>query len=250
MSIAAIRLFVTIERPPQPRGIVISITRISTCALVGVLALAPLSRATAQGPSLGATIAFKATTLGVGPEIGFRFMPRLSIKVGANFGTISRDLTSSGIGYGANVKWRSYSAMLDLHALGPIHFSGGIIRNGNELQLDGDPERDRDPGPDHLRRGRSRHHHRQGGVQEGGPVSGNGFRDGWPRGVPAGARRDVPGKPPDHVHGHPGQLPASAQSAFDTAVQAEASQIQTDLDGRSYLEDLAGGWIGELQIKI
>src|SRR4029079_13074478 len=89
--------------------------------------------------SLGASVAFKATTLGFGPEIGFRFAPRLAIKAGANFGTISRDLTSSGIGYGANVKWRSYSAMLDLHALGPIHFSGGIIHNGNELQLTATP---------------------------------------------------------------------------------------------------------------
>ena len=44
-------------------------------------------------------------------------------------------------------------------------------------------------------------------------------------------------------------MPSGQQAAFDTAVQAEASQIQTDLDGRSYLKTWPVVGVG-LQIKI
>jgi len=229
---------------------VTSITRLSTCALIGGLAFAPLSRATAQGPSLGATVAVKASTLGFGPEIGFLFIPMLSIKVGANWATVSRDLTSSGIGYGADVKWRSYSILLDLHALGPVHFNGGVIRNGNELKLTATPTGSVTLGSTTYTSGQVGTITGTVGFKKAAPYLGMDFVMGGRVAFLLQLGAMFQGSPRITYTATPGSaLPSGQQAAFDTAVQAEASQIQSDLDGRSYLKTWPVVGLG-LQIKI
>src|SRR5688500_6879341 len=110
------------------------ITRASTCVALCLLALGPLSRLNAQ-----ATVGLKMSTLGFGPEVGFSFAPRVGVRGAFKLAAVSRDLTSDGIDYSASMTLNSIHALLDLYLVGPFRLSGGLIRNGNKLELSADP---------------------------------------------------------------------------------------------------------------
>jgi len=232
-----------------------NVTRVVRFVVPCVLAFAPLAPAAAQvpgvkAPSLGLTIGLKASTLGVGPEIGFKLAPMLSIKGGAQWVTVSRDLTSSGIAYGANVKWRSFDLMLDLHALGPIHFNAGVIRNGNELNLSAAPSGSVQIGNTTYTAGQVGTISSKIAFKKAAPYFGMDLVMGGKIGFLMQFGAMFQGSPVLTYTATPGaSLPTAAQTQFMSEVQTEAAQVQTDLNSRSYLKIWPVIGFG-LQVKI
>jgi hypothetical protein len=232
-----------------------NVTRVVRFVLPCLIAFAPVSRAVAQvpgvkAPSIGLTIGVKATTLGVGPEVGFKLAPMLSIKGGAQWVTVSRDLTSSGIAYGANVKWRSFDLMLDLHPLGPIHFDAGIIRNGNELNLSAAPTGTVTLGNTTYTAGQVGTITSKISFKKAAPYLGMDFVMGGKVGFLMQLGAMFQGTPVLTYTATPGaSLPAAAQTQFNTEVQNEATKVQTDINSRSYFKIWPVVGFG-LQVKI
>lgn len=85
---------------------------------------------------LGAT----AGTLGIGPEIGYRFSRNFGVRANATFLSVSRSLDSDDITYDANLKLGSGGAMLDLYPFGGgFRISGGARYNTNQASGRGQP---------------------------------------------------------------------------------------------------------------
>jgi len=231
------------------------LTRLASFVLSSVIALAPLSPAVAQvpgvkAPSLGLTLGLKASTLGIGPEVGFNFLPRLAIKGGAQWVSVSRDLTSSGIDYGASVKWRSFDVMLDLHALGPIHFSAGVIRNGNELNLSAAPSGTVTIGNTTYTAGQVGTISSKISFKKAAPYLGMDLVMGGKIAFLLQLGAMFQGSPVLTYTATAGaSLPPAAATQFNNEVQTEAAQVQTDLNSRSILKTWPVVGFG-LQVKI
>ena len=103
------------------------------------LALAAQVPGAPKAPSLGLTVGLKASTLGIGPEVGFSLMPRIGIRGGFSVFSVARSFTTDDIDYNASFKLNTIHALLDLYLVGPLRLSGGVMRNGNKLELSADP---------------------------------------------------------------------------------------------------------------
>src|SRR5437016_4652595 len=114
----------------------LALAALSLSAPVALRAQVPLAP---KAPSLGLTLGLKASTLGVGPEIGFSFAPHIGVRGGFQTATVNRSITTSGILYAGSVKLQSFHAFLDVFLLGPLRISGGFIRNGNKVELSATP---------------------------------------------------------------------------------------------------------------
>ncbi|MSR07033.1 MAG: hypothetical protein EXR93_08220 [Gemmatimonadetes bacterium] len=86
-------------------------------------------------PSLGITIGVKATTLGLGAEIGKVVGSRLGLRVGINGFTRAQSFNFSDIDYNVSLKLQTVTVLGDLYLLGPLRLSGGLVINKNQ----GDP---------------------------------------------------------------------------------------------------------------
>ena len=102
------------------------------CAALAALLLA------AGAPAAAQTIAPKGGTTGLGAEIAVPLTQRLAARIWANGGSLSRDLTESGIRYDARLRFGAAFALADLHPFaGSFRISAGVAYNDNRFDFTG-----------------------------------------------------------------------------------------------------------------
>lgn len=112
---------------------------------MGVLVLLALAAApaaaqdSANDPASTITAAVTGGTLGIGPELGFRFADHVGVRGNATFLGIGTDLTVDDNDYDADLKLKSFGAMVDIYPFGgSFRISGGARINRNRAGIDGD----------------------------------------------------------------------------------------------------------------
>jgi hypothetical protein len=97
--------------------------------LVGLVSL-PIWTAT---PLLAqAELGLRASTLGIGVEVGYRLAPRIGLRVGGNLLSFTRDEQVEGIDYKLTPDLQSFSGVADLYPFGGgFHLTGGVVLNRN-----------------------------------------------------------------------------------------------------------------------
>ena len=106
---------------------------------VAMLAATPATAQSASGMSVGVT----GGTLGIGPEVGFRFSNAVGVRGNATFLGISRDVDSDDINYQGDLKLGSGGLMLDVHPFGGgFTVSAGARINKNKVKLSAHPTGD------------------------------------------------------------------------------------------------------------
>jgi hypothetical protein len=101
----------------------------------------PLAEAAAPTARGNSTISAAVTvgTLGIGPELGFRFSDHIGIRGNATFLGGSGSTTVDANEYNASLKLRSFGAMVDVYPFGGrFRLSGGARINHNRASLSGD----------------------------------------------------------------------------------------------------------------
>jgi len=94
----------------------------------------------AQAPGSAAGLALRASTLGGGIEVATTLMPNLNLRLGANGASYSYDTDYSGNDYEFDLSLQSFSALADYHLVGGgFRLSGGLMLNGNGLDIVGRP---------------------------------------------------------------------------------------------------------------
>jgi hypothetical protein len=79
-------------------------------------------------------------TLGLGPEIAWRFSEHFGLRANGGFFDASRNEELDEIEYDADLKLNSFGAMLDWHPFGGgFRVSAGARANNNEVDLEGAP---------------------------------------------------------------------------------------------------------------
>lgn len=109
------------------------------CAAVALSATTPAFAQESGGVSAGIT----AGTLGIGPEIAYRFSDNLGVRGNATFFGLGRNVESDGIEYDGDLKLRSGGVMLDLHPFANgFRISAGARINSNKVRLTATPSDD------------------------------------------------------------------------------------------------------------
>ncbi len=84
------------------------------------------------------TIAVKGGTAGLGAELAWPLAERFAGRLWINGGSLTRDLTESGIRYDARLKFGTAFALADLHpSAGRFRISGGMGYNDNRFDFTG-----------------------------------------------------------------------------------------------------------------
>jgi hypothetical protein len=80
-------------------------------------------------------LAFKASTLGLGPDAGVRLARHFNLRVGFNAFNYHRNLSSDGVAYSSAFRLRSVQALMDWFPFAQsFHLSGGLlVYNGNHV---------------------------------------------------------------------------------------------------------------------
>jgi hypothetical protein len=88
-------------------------------------------KASPSTPLSDAALSLRASTLGIGFEAGKLLTSHLSVRVGANFGSLSPTSSRSDISYETSIKFKAVSALVDLYLKnrGNFHFTGGLVTN-------------------------------------------------------------------------------------------------------------------------
>jgi hypothetical protein len=100
------------------------------------VAVALLCLAQAAGAA-GAGI--RAGTTGIGGDIAFEVLPTLSARVGYSYLSFSTTVDSSDVEYDAKPKLSNGNLFLDWSPLGPFRITGGLILNGNKIDVNAVP---------------------------------------------------------------------------------------------------------------
>lgn len=109
------------------------------CATAALSAATPALAQDSGGVSAGIT----AGTLGIGPEIAYRFSNTLGVRGNVTFFGLGRNVESDGIDYDGDLKLRSGGVMLDLHPFGNgFRVSAGARVNSNKVRLKARPSDD------------------------------------------------------------------------------------------------------------
>lgn len=100
------------------------------------ICLASVATAQAQdGDDARFKVGVTAGSLGVGPEVSYRFSENIGIRGNLTFLSISRDIESDDINFDAKLKLASGGAMIDLYPFGGgFRVSGGLRVNGNKVR--------------------------------------------------------------------------------------------------------------------
>jgi hypothetical protein len=109
---------------------------------MGVFALALAAPAAAQEAG-GITAGVTGGTLGIGPEVAFRFSENLGVRGNVTFLGVNRSVDSDDINYDGDLKLKSGGLMLDVHPFGGgFRVSAGARVNRNRVKLVAKPTDD------------------------------------------------------------------------------------------------------------
>src|SRR5262245_25666566 len=115
-------------------------TLIKGTALVGITLAALAVTLPAAADEGEWTLGVSGGTLGVGPELAYRFKPHFGLRANAGFFSHSDTDELDDIEYDADLKLNSYGAMLDWYPMGGgFRISIGGRVNNNEIDLEGRP---------------------------------------------------------------------------------------------------------------
>lgn len=91
--------------------------------------------AASKGAGSRFALAFKASTLGLGPEAGVRLTRHFNMRLGFNAFDYRRHLSSDGVAYDSAFRLRSVQALVDWFPFAKsFHMSGGLLAyNGNHV---------------------------------------------------------------------------------------------------------------------
>src|SRR5688572_20590109 len=99
-------------------------------------AAAPALAQNSGGVSAGVT----GGTLGIGPELGYRFSDTLGVRGNVTFLSTDRSVESDGIDYDGDLKLGSGGVMLDFHPFrNGFRLSAGARINRNRVRLEATP---------------------------------------------------------------------------------------------------------------
>lgn len=91
----------------------------------------------------GVTAGVTGGTLGVGPEVSYRFSDKVALRGNATFLGVNENVDSDGVNYDGNLKLGSGGAMVDFHPFGSaFRLSAGARINDNKVTLDAMPTAD------------------------------------------------------------------------------------------------------------
>ena len=112
-----------------------------------LLAVSPLQAQEAGGTSvaqgkgdyhLGFRIAPRISTLGFGLEAAKGLTPNFGMRMGFNYFSYGYNDTESGTSYNLDLGLKSFAVIADWHPFrGSFRLSGGLLLNGNKLELTG-----------------------------------------------------------------------------------------------------------------
>jgi hypothetical protein len=92
-----------------------------------LLCLAPAAMAAGAG--------LRAGTTGIGGDIAVEVLPTLSARVGYSYLSFSTTVDSTDVEYDARPKLSNGNLFLDWSPLGPFRITGGLILNGNKVDV-------------------------------------------------------------------------------------------------------------------
>ncbi|MDJ0275802.1 hypothetical protein QLH51_03145 [Sphingomonas sp. 2R-10] len=91
-------------------------------------------------PSSTVSVALSAGSLGIGPEVGFRFSDHVGIRGSANFLNVSGSFESDDADYDGSIKLKSFGGMVDVYPFGGnFRLSGGARINRNAVVVSATP---------------------------------------------------------------------------------------------------------------
>jgi len=103
-------------------------------AISAALAASLLAAVAQADEGLGLGVAGKASTLGYGVELGYRFSNYLAVRAGINKGSFDTTGTESGTNYNYTMTFDNVPVTLDWFVFGgTFRISGGIVSNNNKL---------------------------------------------------------------------------------------------------------------------
>jgi hypothetical protein len=83
----------------------------------------------------------KLGTPGFGAEFSYGLSSMFAVRANVNSGSLSRDMTESGITYNGKLKLSSSALLLDLHPFsGTFRITAGLAFNNNKIDVDGSAE--------------------------------------------------------------------------------------------------------------
>jgi hypothetical protein len=102
-----------------------------------ILAIGAMACLLSAPSHAGIGIAGRAGTLGIGVEVTQSLVPMLNVRGGINWFNYSFDRTESDVRYNIDLKWKSFSALVDFHPIPLMGFrlTGGIVFNSNGLEM-------------------------------------------------------------------------------------------------------------------
>ncbi len=100
--------------------------------LIPLAAFSSILTVTATPLVAQAELGVRASTLGIGVELGYRLAPRIGVRAGGNLFSITRDEEIEGIDYKLTPDLKSFSGVADLYPFGGgFHLTGGLVLNQN-----------------------------------------------------------------------------------------------------------------------
>lgn len=98
-----------------------------------LLALAAGSASAEMGVGL------RAGTTGIGADYGYKLTDSISARIGYSAYNYSTDVTQTDVKYNAKLKLSNFSALADWNIIGGFRLTGGLVGQGNKIDIDGTP---------------------------------------------------------------------------------------------------------------
>jgi hypothetical protein len=107
---------------------------------IAMMAAAPAFAQSAPDAAAGVTVGVTGGTLGIGPEVAYRFSDTFGLRGNATFLSVSRGVNSNDIDYDGKLKLGSGGLMVDVFPMGGgFRISGGARINSNKVRLRATP---------------------------------------------------------------------------------------------------------------
>lgn len=104
-------------------------------AMIGGASALAAAPSYAQDDAERVSVSITGGSLGVGPEVDFRWSEHIGVRANATFLSVSHSINSDDIGYDGKIKLKSGGAMIDLYPFGGgFRVSGGLRLNGNKAR--------------------------------------------------------------------------------------------------------------------
>jgi hypothetical protein len=107
---------------------------------IAMMAAAPAFAQSAPDAAAGVTVGVTGGTLGIGPEVAYRFSDTFGLRGNVTFLSVSRGVNSNDIDYDGKLKLGSGGLMVDVFPMGGgLRISGGARINSNKVRLRATP---------------------------------------------------------------------------------------------------------------